>query len=105
MKIAFPMSKRPLGKQIGAIVRAALAEDFAGGVDVTACATVSARSRAQARIVAKQNGVVAGLELAVQAFRQMDSKAKIKLHAKDGQWVRAGTTVLTVSGKTRAILS
>ena len=46
------------------LVKAALAEDLAGGVDVTSTATISAEAELQAEFVARESGVVAGIEMA-----------------------------------------
>jgi len=46
------------------LVKAALAEDLAGGVDVTSVATIAADAELQAEFVARDSGVVAGIEMA-----------------------------------------
>jgi nicotinate-nucleotide pyrophosphorylase (carboxylating) len=84
-------------------VQAALAEDLGGG-DVTSLATVPAAARSRAVMRAREPLVVAGLELAVAAFRQLSRSVKIRLHARDGQTVAAGEVLLEVAGPARALL-
>ncbi len=87
------------------LVRDALREDFGDRGDVTSIATIPASSRSTTRMIAKENGVVCGLAIAVEAFRQLDRHATIKLHVREGAKVRRGQIVLALRGKTRAILS
>jgi nicotinate-nucleotide pyrophosphorylase (carboxylating) len=85
-------------------VKAALAEDIGRG-DVTSLATVPKSARARALLCAREPLVVAGLDLAVAAFRRLSRTVKIKARARDGQTVAAGAVLLEIAGPTRAILS
>lgn len=85
-------------------VRVALAEDLGQG-DVTTLATVSASARARAIMRAREPLVVAGLSFAEATFRRLSSRAKVRFLAKDGQYVKAGASLLEVRGPARAILS
>src|SRR5688572_30739431 len=85
-------------------LRAALAEDGAAH-DLTAEAVVPAEARAEAVIVAKQPGTLAGLALAEPVFRMLDPDCAVEAHAEDGDGVGARATLLTVRGRARAILS
>ncbi len=78
-------------------VRAALAEDIGAG-DVTTDATVAPQQRARAVLVAKSRCVVAGLDVAAEAFRQRDADVVIVRHRADGDWCEPGTVVAEVSG-------
>ena len=69
--------------EIRRAVQAALAEDLGGG-DVTSLATVPAVARSRAVMRAREPLVVAGLALAVAAFRQLSRNVKIQVHARDG---------------------
>lgn len=84
-------------------LRAALEEDGAAD-DLTARAVVPAERRATADVVAKQEGVVAGLALAAPTFRLLDPQARIELLAADGDEVGPGTRLLAVEGLARALL-
>jgi nicotinate-nucleotide pyrophosphorylase (carboxylating) len=82
----------------------ALEEDRAHH-DVTAAAVVPADRVVTAEVRAKAAGVLAGLPLAEPVFRALDPDATVERHAGDGDLVGAGTVVLTVRGRARAILS
>ncbi|GLW25098.1 hypothetical protein Mame01_51400 [Microbispora amethystogenes] len=87
------------------LVRAALDEDLAGGQDVTSVATIPADQRAVADVVARKEGVVAGLAVAEAVFRQAAGGAEVERHAADGDRVRPGDVVMTVRGATRDLLT
>lgn len=96
--------------EIAALIRAALDEDLGFGRaprpgDVTSLATVAADATARARIVAKQDAVMAGLPVAERVFRALDSNLKLQAETKDGAAVRAGEVVLRIEGNARAILA
>jgi nicotinate-nucleotide pyrophosphorylase (carboxylating) len=91
-------------REILAAVRSALAEDIGSG-DVTTLATVPANAKTVAVMRAREPLVVAGLDFAQAAFRHLSSSAKIKSVSRDGQRVKAGASLLRVSGPARAILS
>jgi nicotinate-nucleotide pyrophosphorylase (carboxylating) len=86
------------------IVRRALEEDIGPG-DVTALATVPAQAKAEARILARESLTLAGLPLVQMVFAGLDPGARVEFLAADGDAVKAGTDVVRVSGKARAILS
>ena len=86
------------------LVREALAEDAAES-DVTSIATIVSDRRERCSIVARKAGVIAGIPLAREAFRQRNPKASIRASVKDGQKVAAGTPVLFVTGHARGLLS
>lgn len=85
------------------LVRGALAEDRGRG-DVTSALTVAAGQRARGVIVAKAPIVIAGLDVAAEAFRQTDPSAVVEVHWSDGAHVQPGETVATVTGDARALL-
>jgi nicotinate-nucleotide pyrophosphorylase (carboxylating) len=97
--------KFPLAKQeLAAIVAAALEEDDAKH-DITTAATVLSDRRAGCRMVARQSGVIAGLALAYEAFRQVDDAVYIRSELKDGSRVNGGTPLMFLTGHARCILS
>jgi nicotinate-nucleotide pyrophosphorylase (carboxylating) len=84
-------------------VRRALAEDIGGG-DVTTDATVGADQRARGIFLAKSDGVLAGLEVALEAFRQLEPAVQTTLQKEDGNRVVAGETIGQVVGLARTLL-
>ena len=85
-------------------VRAALAEDLGDG-DATTSATVLANARSVARMNAREPLVVAGIQFAELAFRELSPKIRVKKFARDGQRLQAGEPLLEVVGSSRAVLS
>src|SRR5215467_14584094 len=86
-------------------VAAALAEDLGGVGDITTDAIIPAESQGEASIVAGRTGVIAGLDLAEAAFKSLDPEARFTRVVVDGGKVEAGGTIVTVAGKTRALLT
>ena len=86
-------------------VARALAEDLGLAGDITSAACLPADRTARLAMVARQPGRVAGLALAIEAFRQVDPAIRVKARVVDGEAVEAGETVLEAEGNARAILS
>ena len=87
------------------IVRAALAEDLGRGGDLTTDSIVPAEHMATARIAARREGRVAGLEAALIAFRLLDPAMEAAVACADGADVPAGATIATLTGRARALLT
>jgi nicotinate-nucleotide pyrophosphorylase (carboxylating) len=87
------------------LVRAALLEDLGRAGDITTEAVVSAQSRAETALVARQPGVVAGLDLAAMAFRLVEPAIEIEVERPDGSRVAPGDRIATIEGPTRGVLS
>jgi nicotinate-nucleotide pyrophosphorylase (carboxylating) len=85
------------------IVAQALAEDVGSG-DVTTQATVPADARARATISQKAPGVIYGLEVAHEAFRQLDGDVRVERLVDEGVWREHGE-VLRVEGSARGLLT
>ena len=90
--------------EIRRAVRAALAEDLGGG-DVTTLATVPLKAKSVALMRARELLVVAGIQFAEIAFRELSSKIEIEKFVRDGARLKAGDTLLKISGPSRALLS
>jgi nicotinate-nucleotide pyrophosphorylase (carboxylating) len=90
--------------EIRQAVQAALAEDIGSG-DVTTLATVPETATARAVLRAREPLVVAGLDFAEAAFRELSAAVKIERLVKDGQHVNGGQILLKISGLARAVLS
>lgn len=87
------------------IVREALREDLGRAGDVTSAAVIPVGTQMKAAMVARQAGVVAGMQCAEIAFRLMDAGAVVAVRKRDGDSVAPGDMVLEVSGDARAILA
>lgn len=95
----------PLGR--GAfvdLVRQALSEDLGDG-DVTTGATIEGDQRARAVMVAKSRCVLAGLDIASEAFRQRDPDVQVHTHRRDGDLCEPGITVAEFRGLASALLT
>ncbi|MGH7637316.1 MAG: carboxylating nicotinate-nucleotide diphosphorylase [Gemmatimonadaceae bacterium] len=97
--LRFPLK----GPELQRFVRDALDEDQAFN-DLTTIATVVSDRRARATLVARGNGTIAGLSLALEAFRQLDPKATLRVEREDGFRVQKGDPVVFVTGHSRALL-
>lgn len=86
------------------LVRDALEEDGADS-DITSIATILTERRARCRIIARQRGVIAGIPLAREAFRQRDARSSARATVKDGQTVEAGAEVMFITASPRGLLS
>ena len=102
-KSPFPLHLPP--RLVETAVAAALAEDLGGEGDITTDAIVTAGATGEAAIVARQDGVIAGLDLAEAAFKALDPKISFVRVVQDGGEVASGGTIATVTGKTRALLT
>jgi len=87
------------------IVRAALAEDLGRAGDITTDSIIPADATATARIAARKDGRVAGLDAALIAFRLLDPAMSIAVERQDGADVPPGGTIATLTGKARALLT
>lgn len=81
----------------------ALAED-AGDGDHTSLACIPSTAIGKAHLLVKENGIVAGVDLALEIFNTVDKSLKVKVFIKDGSKIKTGDIVLTVEGKSQSIL-
>lgn len=86
------------------LVRRALDEDIGSG-DITTTSTVPADARARGVLLAKSDLVVAGLDVVIETFRQIDSHAMLAVVHRDGSRCAAGATIAVVEGYARALLT
>lgn len=84
---------------------AALEEDLGEDGDVTSDATIAGDTDVVAHMVARADGCVAGLGVALRVFELVDDELAIGALATDGQVVAAGTRLATVTGSARSVLS
>src|SRR5438309_4801244 len=90
---------------IDPLVRAALCEDLGRAGDITTDAVVPGAARAETALVARQPGVVAGLDVALLAFRLVDAAIVATVARPDGSRVAAGEVIATISGPARGMLT
>jgi nicotinate-nucleotide pyrophosphorylase (carboxylating) len=86
-------------------VRRVLAEDLGSGGDATSRATIAEDAHFTAEMNARQEIVVAGIEIAAAFFRALDPGLPIELLAKDGDRLDHGTTLMRLNGNARAMLA
>jgi nicotinate-nucleotide pyrophosphorylase (carboxylating) len=80
------------------LLRAALKEDLGRTGDVTTRFFIPVSARLSARVISREAGVVCGLEIAAAAFKACEPRARVTLLARDGDRVRPGRAVMSVSG-------
>jgi nicotinate-nucleotide pyrophosphorylase (carboxylating) len=90
-------------KLIDLFIKNAVAEDVGDG-DHTSLSTIPQGTQGKARLIVKENGILAGVELALEIFNQIDSSLEVTVFIQDGQEVAVGDIAFTVSGSTHAIL-
>lgn len=85
------------------IIMNALKEDIPSG-DITTDNIIGENSESEAILIAKDDGVIAGLNVAQRVFLLLDDGIIFKKVAEEGQQVKCGDIIATVSGNTRAVL-
>src|SRR2546428_537556 len=93
------MHKLPLD-----LIKRALEEDGAE-YDITTLSTVPEEQQARASILARQEGVIAGLAVAAETFRLLDARISMELLVEDGAAVQPGQVLARLHGPARSILS
>jgi nicotinate-nucleotide pyrophosphorylase (carboxylating) len=87
------------------LVRGALVEDLGRAGDLTTDLIVPVEVSARAALVARESGVVAGLDLAKLAFELIDPEIAVEIAANDGSVVAPGAVIARISGPARGILT
>lgn len=93
-----------LPAEVHELIRMALAEDVGPG-DLTAEFFVPAEARLDAVILAKEAGVLAGVEVATAVFRAVDPGLSVKVLRKDGEALAVRDHVMELSGSARSVLT
>src|SRR6185503_1571645 len=81
-----------------------LKEDVGDG-DHTSLATISAGSRGKAKLLVKDHGILAGVELAVEIFHRVDPELQVSVFLKDGAKITPGDIAFEVEGNDQSILT
>lgn len=94
---------KKLKQQIDDFILAGLHEDVQDG-DHTSLACIDPKSQSKAKLLVKEDGIIAGVKLAKAILKKVDPKAKIKVLIKDGTTVKYGDIVFTVTCNSQALL-
>lgn len=85
-------------------IKLALEEDLGDG-DHTSLSTIPTQAIGKARLVAKEEGIIAGLKVAEQVYKQVDNNTQFKAYKNDGDPINKGDIIFTVEGTSISILS
>lgn len=85
------------------LIESALKEDVTSE-DVTTNSVMLERTMGQVDLICKEDGVICGLQVFARAFELLDETTEIKLFVKDGEQVKAGQLMGTVTGDIRVLL-
>lgn len=88
---------------IDLFIKNAVAEDLGDG-DHTSLSTIPSNAKGQAKLIIKEDGILAGVELARRIFSHIDAELLVEELIHDGTPVKYGDIALTVSGSTHSIL-
>jgi len=86
------------------IISEALREDIGSG-DHTSLSTIPADARGKARLLVKEDGILAGVDVAMEVFRQVDPDIKVNVFINDGAVIRKGDIVFEVEGRSVSLLT
>jgi nicotinate-nucleotide pyrophosphorylase (carboxylating) len=98
------MAETDLTRALDEIIERALQEDIGDG-DVTTLATIPAARIGKGYFLAKEDGVLAGLEVVSRVFAVLDDRVHVTWSSSDGEAVQAGTRFGAVAGPARVLLS
>lgn len=90
-------------EELISFVKNALIEDVRDG-DHTSLASLPTDKLGEAKLLVKENGVLAGVEVGVEIFKQVDADLEVEVFIEDGATVQIGDVVLVVRGKIHSIL-
>ena len=90
-------------KELDNFIKNALLEDIGDG-DHTSLGCISKETISKAHLLVKDNGIIAGIELAKKIFNQVDNSLTITQKLNDGDTVKYGDTAFNVEGKSQSIL-
>ena len=85
------------------LIELAIKEDIGDG-DHTSLATIPADARGRMKLLVKQEGIIAGIEVAVAVFRRLDESIEIDLKVADGDHVKVGDVAFYVEGRIQTLL-
>ena len=89
-------------KYINFVVSKALKEDLYPAGDITTNLLKNKNKTISAKIIAKQQGVISGLDFCKAAFKLIDKKTNFKVMVKDGNKVKKNKVIAKIKGKTKS---
>jgi nicotinate-nucleotide pyrophosphorylase (carboxylating) len=89
--------------EIESLLKQALHEDIGNG-DFTSLACIDPTTQSRAKLLVKENGILSGIEIALEVFRLVDAELKVELLQKSGAPISKNDIVLIVSGRAQSIL-
>ncbi len=90
-------------KLIGSLVELAFAEDIGDGDHTTLCC-IPETEVGSSKLLIKEDGILAGVEVAIGVFNKLDSELKVEVFKNDGEYVKQGDVAFIVEGKVQSIL-
>jgi len=97
------ISKDQFQKELNIIIKNALREDVGEG-DHSSLACIPTNAEGKAKLLVKENGIIAGVEFAKMIFEEVDPNLNIDVLINDGEVVKAGDIVFYISGRSQSIL-
>lgn len=97
------ISKQQFEKELVLIIENAIREDVGDG-DHSSLACIPASTIGKAKLLVKEDGIIAGVEFACQIFKYVDKNLKVDVFINDGEQVKYGDIVFYVSGSSLSIL-
>ena len=98
------MNEITMKMQADQLIRMALQEDITSE-DVSTNAVMPTATKGTVELIPKEDGVLAGLDIYARVFTILDEKTEIDFHCKDGDEVKKGELMATVTGDIRVLLS
>ena len=97
------ISKAQMAKELEYIIKNGIREDIGEG-DHSSLACIPKEAKGQAKLLVKENGVIAGVEFARMIFNEVDPGLKVETFLIDGDDVKVGDVVFYVTGSSQSIL-
>jgi len=97
------ITKKQFEKELNIIISNAVREDVGGG-DYSSLACIPESAQGKAKLLVKEDGIIAGVEFAKRIFNYVDINLKIKTFINEGEIVKYGDVVFLVEGSSQSIL-
>jgi len=97
------ISKAQFQKELELIIANAVREDIGDG-DHSSLACIPSNAKGKAKLLVKDDGIIAGVDFAKMIFNYVDKDLKMEVFINDGEFVRYGDIAFTVEGKSQSIL-